>query len=245
MIQKITRSGILNIKVILLFHVLVFSSVLVVSQSLKTINLKDIPQRKVRKYIMSRSIDQMQDFSLIHASWNKESDESDFNVNEETFYLNYDLPYVWDCYRHTNPYTMWNGRSFRFGLMISKSLNSVIYVGNHIFPEVDTSQIYFLDLKLLKGLCHVAVAFEITNIDENRRIMEFSYIDNNKEMGKQNIQFFVDGDGGTRIVHRSYFKSESFLRDHFFYPYFHKKFIEDFHQNMNQFIKNIKTLVIN
>ena len=68
--------------------------------------------------------------------------------------------------------------------------------------------------------------------------MEISYIDNNKSRGKQTIQFFDNGDGCTRIVHLSYFKSESSLRDNLLYPYFHNKFIREFHGNMRKLIKN-------
>jgi hypothetical protein len=208
------------------------------SQRTTTINLNEIPQRKVRKYIVSREIDKMQNFSSIHSSWNKDINESDFNVNERTFYMQYKLSDVWQCYSHANPMKVWNGRSMRLGLMITKYLNSVIYTDNSLFPDVDTSQVYFLDLRLLKGLYNLPVAFEIITIDNSRQIVEISYLDNNKSQGKQSIQFFDNMDGRTRIVHRSYFKSSSWLRDEFLYPYFHKKFIKEFHRNMNELVRN-------
>jgi hypothetical protein len=89
----------------------------------------------------------------------------------------------------------------------------------------------------MKGLFNIPVAFEIITIDQKKQIMEISYIDNNKSLGKQTIQFFDNGDGSTKIVHLSYFKSESAFRDSFLYPHFHNKFIREFHGNMKQLIR--------
>ncbi len=226
-----------EIKLSICLFIVWFSLQPCVSQGLTRINISEIPQRKVRNYIVSRKIDKMDDFSSIHASWKKNIDKSHFNVIEKTFFLDYDLPDVWDFYRHANILNMWNGKSVRFGVMISKGTNSVINSYNSSFHEIDTGDVYFLNLKLLKGLLNVEVAFEIITIDLRQRIMEFSYIDNNKSLGKQCIQFFDDGPGRTKIVHLSYFKSISSVRDKIFYPYFHKKFIREFHKNMSNLIE--------
>jgi hypothetical protein len=231
-------SYLLNLNLTYLIFIFGFCSLPGVSQTLKLINLNEIHQKKVRKYISARGIDKMHDFSLIHASWKKDIRESDFRVNEKIFYLKSDLSKVWDCYSHTNAIKAWNRQSLSLGLLILKCTNSVIYANNTSFPEIDTSQVYFLNLKLVKGLFNVPVAFEIINIDNKRQIEELSYIDNNKSQGKQTIQFFDNGDGRTRIVHRSYFRSGSWFRDNLIYPYFHRKFITKFHRNMWQIVKN-------
>jgi hypothetical protein len=229
--------------IITLLIIFGFSSLTGFSQNLKTINLGEIPQRKVRKYIVSRSIDHMSDFSSIHPSWKKDMDESAFNVIEKTFYLKFKLSNVWNSYIHANPVKMWNGKYARLGLMISKCSNTVIYTNNPLPPDIDTGQVYFLSLRFLIGLLHIPAAFEIINIDQDKQIVELSYIDNNKSLGKQTIQFFENGEGRTRIIHRSYFKSESSRRDELFYPHFHNKFIKDFHRNMKHLIKSTELTV--
>jgi hypothetical protein len=216
------------------------SSLSGVSQSLNNIDLDEIPQKRVRQYIVSRSIDHMQDFSSIHASCKKDIRESDYNINEKIFFLKYNFSKVWECYSIGSPLKMWNGPSIRLGLMISKYSKSVKYA-NYSIPEIDTGQVYFLNLRLMKGLINIPVAFEIINIDRIRHILEISYLDNNKSRGKQTIQFFDNGDGRTRIVHRSYFKSGSWLRDDILYPCFHLKFIKEYHRNMKLFIKNLRS----
>jgi hypothetical protein len=238
MISRIGNKCRVRIKLIILLFVFGSSLQLAFSQIPVRINLKEISQRKIRNYIVSRSIDKMDNFSLIHASWKKGIDESNFNVIEKTFLLDYGLSDSWEFYRHANTLKIWNGRSVEFGLLLSKGTNSVINMTNSSFHEIDTGDIYFLNLKLIKGLLNVEVAFEIIAIDPIHRVMEFSYIADNKSLGKQSIQFFDDGSGGTRIVHRSYFKSNSNIRDKLFYPHFHKKFIREFHQTMGKLIKN-------
>jgi len=223
-------------RLIFLLFILGITSQYCVSQNVSRINLDEIPQRKVRNYIVSRSIDKMDDFSSIHASWKKEIDKSDFKTVEKTFVLKYKLSEVWEFYRHTSSFRMWNGKSIGFGLLIAKHSKVITYAKSISCPEVDTGQVYFLDIRFIKGLFNIPVAFEIINIDPVRSLVEFSYIDNNKSTGKQTIQFFDDGDGQTRIVHSSIFKSESDLRDKLLYPYFHKKFIKEFHKNMRHLI---------
>jgi hypothetical protein len=208
-----------------------------VSQKQHPINLKEIPQKKVRRYIEKRSINKMDDFSAIHSSWNNNTDESAFNINEKIFNLKYKLSKVWGCYTHADPLTNWSGRKIRFGLLISKPSNSVTYRSNPSPTEIDTGQVYFLNLRIIKGLVNVPVAFEITRIDYSTQLIEFSYLDNNKSQGRQTIQFFNNPDGNTMIVHRSYFKSDSRFRDQILYPYFHKRFINEFHRNMKKLVR--------
>jgi len=238
MIFNRTLFGSIQVKKTVLLFFIGLSTICCLSKSMSTINLEKIPYRKVRKSIAEREIDQMNDFSLIHASCKKETIEPDFNVNQEVFDLKYDPAEVWNCYRNIDPLKTWNRKSLRFGLMISKLSNYVTYINNPNPIRVDTGQVYFLNLRLLKGLLNIPVAFEIINIDENRKVAEYSYIDNNKARGKHVLEFLDNGNGGTKIVHRSYFKSESSFRDKFLYPIFHKKFIKEFHRNMRQTIKD-------
>ncbi len=221
---------------VLLLIVLGFSQGLGFSQAGNTINLEEISQRKVRQYIVSRSIDQMQDFSEIQASWKEDDCDSDYRFVERTFYLNYKLKDVWEFYRHINLAQIWKRHSVRFGLMISKRSNAVAYGDDLQVPEIDTGQVYFFDIRVLKGLFNIPAAFEITNIDPLKELVEFSYLDGNKSLGKQTIQFFDNGKEGTKIVHRSYFKSKSAFRDAMLYPPFHTKFIKQFHRSIKELI---------
>jgi len=240
MILKRIKSG----RLIILLVIILLLSLPAFSQDSATIDIQKVPQGKVREYIVSRQFDHLSDFSSIQASWKGDIDKHAFYVIEETFYLKRKLSTVWDSYRHANPVNMWNGRSFRFCLLICKCSKAIIYPNSSYIPDLDTGQVYFLNLRLMRGLVKVPVAFEIISIDTVKRTMEFSYIESNIERGKQILEFSDDGVGRTRIVHRSYFKSESWLRDKLFYPHFHYKFIEEFHGNMKKLIRKTKSRVI-
>jgi hypothetical protein len=224
----------LVLKLISGFVICVFAVTLISAQGLHAINLDLIPKKKVRSYIVEREISSMENYNSIHASWKEGLDISTYKMQEKVFYLQEKLESVWDCYNSASPVKSWNGHFVRFCLLISKQTNSVKYQDNTDFSEIDTGQVYFLDLKLLAGLFNVPVAFEIIKVDTTSKIIEFSYIDGNKSQGKQTIQFFDNGDGRTRIIHRSYFKSDSAFRDDVFYPFFHTKIIKEFHRNMRK-----------
>lgn len=210
------------------------------SQNAGSIDIQKIPQRTVRNYIVSRSYDRLIDFSSIQPSWKNNTNKNDFKVIEETFFLRKKMPLVWDLYLHTSPLKIWNGRSYGFALLVCKCPEAIIYSANSSVPCIDTGQVYFLNLKLLKGLFNIPVAFEIIKIDTTGRVMELSYIDNNISLGKQTLKFIEEGNRRTRIVHTTYFKSESWVRDKIFYPYFHHRFLEDFHRHMRKMMKNSK-----
>ncbi|MBI5009673.1 MAG: hypothetical protein HZB98_08515 [Bacteroidia bacterium] len=221
------------------------SSLSLSSQNLTLINLEEIPQRKIRSFIKTEEINKMNDFSKIRPSCPDDARESDYNVMVKTFFLNNRISDVWDCYRHADIPHYCNNHSVRFGLLLKKGSNSVVYTGSSELTVIDTGQVYFLNLRLLKGLLNLPVAFEIINIDPRKMVVELSYIEGNKTKGKQSLQFFEESDEITRIVHRSYFKSDSSLRDAVFYPLFHKKFIKEFHKIMKLSITNSHLLVFN
>ena len=93
------------------------------------------------------------------------------------------------------------------------------------------------------GLVKVPVAFEIITVDEKEKVIEFSYMDDNKSKGVQRIKYTTADNGKIKIVHTSYFKSNSRFRDKFMYPFFHKRIINSFHRNMRKLLAEEKYVV--
>ena len=207
------------------------------AQNCELIKMEDIPQRKIRNYIISKSINKLDDFSLIKPSWGNNMSESDYHLHSKKFIINKNVAFVWNSYSHIDLKRLLTGNNVRFGLLLKKYTNTAVYAKDLLSPEIDTGQIYFLDLRLLKGLLNIPVAFEIINIDPRNFIVEFSYIDSNIVRGKQTLKFSDNGDGRTRILHLTYFKSNSKIRDGMFYPHFHRKFIKEFHKDMQKVIE--------
>ena len=88
----------------------------------------------------------------------------------------------------------------------------------------------------MRGLYNLAVGLEIIDIDPVNRSITFSYLKGGKSRGEQTIYFITSRKGFTEIIHQTAFKSNSYLRDRYLYPYFHRKAINEFHRNMRNAI---------
>ena len=86
----------------------------------------------------------------------------------------------------------------------------------------------------MKGLYNLAVGLEIIDIDTTNKSITYSYIQGGKSRGKQTIFFFPAKNGFTEIIHQTAFKSDSYIRDRYLYPYFHRIAINEFHRNMKR-----------
>lgn len=236
MIDFVKANGVFVYITVLFFLIITCFNTIDAQSIDNTIDLNLIHKRKVRQFIVDQHIDSLYSYSQIVPSWYHESDIESYNKHEKTFVVKEDLSNVWECYIKTNPVQSWDGRIIDFGLLISKNTNSFLYDSKGSFSEVETGQVYFLNLKLLRGICNIPVAFEVINIDPVDKLMEFSYIEGNVTQGKQTLQFIEDDNNTTHIIHRSYFKSGSNFRDGI-YPYYHKKIIKDFHRNMRHILK--------
>lgn len=207
---------------------------------LDDIKMEQIQQRKIRKYIACLIAEDKHQFSDIHPSWNSVKDLSPYRKNEINFLLNDNLEDIWQGYLSANPSKSWNGKNISFGLLLQKIPGNIFYNHDPII-KVDTGQIYFLNLKLLYGIFNLPVAFEIIKIDTTEKVLEFSYIEGNKSSGVQKIKFLDIGSELTKVIHVSYYKSDSHFRDKWIYPFLHKIIVNDFHRNM-RILLNLKKI---
>ena len=199
------------------------------------INIERIQQRKIRKYIEGQIEEGKCHFNEIRPTWNSGKDLSAYRQREKSFFLKNNLQVSWQGYLSANPSKAWNGRKISFGLLLRKNPGNIFY--NHdSMMGIDTGQVFFLNLKILLGIYNVPVAFEIITVDSVKKLIEFSYVEGNKSSGVQQVKFLDTGDGRTRIIHTSYYKSESHFRDKWIYPFFHNKIIRDFHRNMRRLL---------
>ena len=212
------------------FHLQLFGQLM-----LDDINLGQIEHRKIRRYIECQVEEGKRQFCDIRSTWKGEKDLSAYQNKKMTFFLNGSVKEIWQGYVSANPSESWNGQRISFALLLQKSPISIYYNRDSI-SGIDTGQVYFLNLKLLLGLCNIPVAFEIVKVDHEEKVIEFSYIEGNKSQGIQRIKFIDIGDNQVKINHTSYFKSDSQLRDKVLYPFFHKKIVNGFHRNMRKLL---------
>jgi hypothetical protein len=224
---------VVDMKFIGTFIAVILCSQLFSQATVDDIDFDLIQHQQIKNYINDQKADHVENIRDFTPSCSNLSDFSSYQHQEKDYIIKESLPIVWANYTQTNPAISWDGKLVSFGLLISKQTNNIFYPGDEV-PGIDTGQIIFLNLKLLGGIYHLAMAFEIINEDPENGIVEFSYLEGNKTLGIQRLQFTPTGEGYTKIVHSSYYKSPSKLRDKILYPYFHKRLINEFHRNFRR-----------
>jgi hypothetical protein len=200
--------------------------------SLDKTDFHRVTQKKVRFYIANQIQNNVHFISDIKPSIQKGQDVSSYWTHEKVFEIKNDIHSVWQKYSSVDLRKIWNKKPVTFGLLLSKKNNKAIY-RNDPFEGVEVGQVYYLNLQFLRGVYNMAVAFEILTFDREKRIIEFSYINDGIAKGMQTITFIESNNGETKIIHNSLFKSNSNFRDKYLYPLFHKKFINEFHNSVN------------
>lgn len=200
--------------------------------SMNDIDLSRIPQKKIRKLITIQTENDVCHFSDIKSSYYYVNDLSDFNYMENIFTVNENTQKVWQKYLNNSPLYAWDGRILSFGVLISKFQESIMYNNDNYFTHIDTSQVFYINLKMVGGIYNLAVGMEVVDIDSVNYRITLSYIEGGKVRGIQTIDLISTDGSNTRIIHESTYKSNSRFRDRFLYPFFHERAITEFHRNV-------------
>lgn len=203
--------------------------------SISSIDLSQIKQNKVKNFIVEQKNQQIEYFSDLEVSVQKNDDLTNFKNYEKNYIVKEQSDVVWDIYKYSCQTDVWDINRVSFALLFARNSHS-IYYANQDFYGLAEGQIYYLNLKILNGFYNLPVVFEIINVDPKNKLFEFSYLKGGKSQGKQTIQFVDTEDGYTRIIHKSFVKSKSKIRDKYLYPFFHNKIINEFHSNMRKMI---------
>jgi len=219
-----------------LFSLLLFFKQTGYSQdSLRNIDTKQIPQRKIRLFIHNHILAHHAKFSDLHSEYSKDSDSSNYIKEEQHYILKEKIAKVWSAYRSFHPSEIWSGKMITFGVSFSRNAKTVAYRTNKN-SCIDTGEIILLNLRLLKGTINLAVGIEITSIDSIKKCIEFCYINGDISKGIQRIQLVTTAEGYTQIIHTTLFKSRSAFRDKYLYPFFHRRTVNEFHKNMREWV---------
>lgn len=195
-----------------------------------SINSNQIKFKKVRAFIDQQKENKIIQFIDVKGSYNEAENET-YKKHHKSYLILKPLDEVWASYKSTSPAKSWNGKMLNFGCLISKKSNRVSYQ-NDDYEGAEEGQVFYVNLKLLKGLYNLAVAFEVTKLSEEKHTIEYSYVHGGKTQGKQWMEMTSTPEGYTRISHHTLYKSASEFRDVLIYPYVHELAITEFHQNM-------------
>jgi hypothetical protein len=200
---------------------------------LNDVELDKISQDKIQEYLESQQKHGIHAFNEIKPSMKTNSDIEGYFVRENEYQIKRDFEEVWSHYLNTNPCKAWDGKKVSFGFLFSKKEDKIVYCNENI-SKIDTGMVVYLNLRLMRGLKNLATAFEFITIDKENKIIEFSYLSGNISEGKQRIQFSETHKGYTRILHTSFYKSNTVLKNYFLYPYFHTRSTNEFHRNLKK-----------
>lgn len=209
---------------------------------LNDIEIERISQPKVREFIQVQKENDIVAFSDIKPSLHPNASVEGYKIRENVYGYKQGVQQVWNHYVHTNPGDSWNGKKVTFGFLFAKKEKRLVY-NNQFISEIDTGMVVYIHLKLMLGLKSLSTAFQFINIDRENRIIEFSYLKGQDSEGKQRIQFFGQPNGHTRIMHTSFYKTNSVVKNFFLYPFFHTRATNEFHRNMKKRIKNDRKLL--
>jgi hypothetical protein len=224
-----------KIKTVLICFPFVICTNLIGQISLTSVDFGKVKQQKIQQLITQQISADHTNFSDLEVSVECDDDAGEFSRFSKCFKVNQPPELVWERYMFTDQTEIWDSKRVSFGVLYSRRRETVAYADEHFFG-MEEGQIYFLSLNLLGGLYKLPVAFEIIRADDQSRTIEFSYLKGGKAEGKQIIQFIETSEGNTTIIHSSFVKSNSKLRDKFLYPFFHNKIIREFHSNMKRII---------
>ncbi len=130
---------------------------------------------------------------------------------------------------NTKPQNLWVGRS-RFQLSYEPQADQIYTLADDA-PVVSEDMIIALNLKIF-GVTSIPVVFKILTIDEENNMIEFSYVEQNKNHGVQAIHISDNSEGGSTILHESRFFSGKKFRDQRLYPWIHNKLTDGFYKNL-------------
>lgn len=195
-----------------------------------------IKQKSIRNFLTSQEESGIAHFEDFRPSVTTQTDTSQFDYNIHQFQLKHAPELAWNAYLTAHPAQIWQGKVVSCGLIYSPVNKRAIFP-NDKYPGLETGQIFFIEMRVLCGLVKFPVCFMVTNIDESKQSITFSYVLSGSSKGSQTIRLIDNGKGGTEILHSSIHQTENAFRDKTLYPIYHKKAIKEVHRNIRKLLE--------
>jgi len=157
-----------------------------------------------------------------------QDDLQTYGKQEEDIFIPHKPDVVWKAYTATHPAESWKGPMVNFLFAFDEAEGEIYYGADPDFPSFKVGMQFYCWLNILGP--RLIIGLKLMRLDEEKRLMEIAYIEGGLYRGTQVLSFHPDK-GGTRIHHKSYFRSRSPLRDATLYLFFHKKTVGEFHKN--------------
>ncbi len=195
------------------------------------INPKKIPQKHKYRFIHNKYLENIPSLDSLQPECYQLNDSELYHFQEDSFIVKENINTVWQKYKSISLKDAYCGNLVSLGFVYSKNKKKVYYINDN-YEGIHVGQVYFIRLNLLGGLKRIVVAYEVTKIDDRKKMIQFCYINNGVSEGSQRIYLFKTKDGFTKIEHKTFYKSASKFRDRWLYPKFHRKIVSELHHNL-------------
>ena len=205
------------------------------------VDFEKVRQKTVKKFIATFGLGTPTGFTEMRPECYNPSMQSTYHVHTKTFLIRNNIDCVWNAYRTIHPKEAWNGAMVSFGLQYSRLKNCINYI-NDDYSGMEKGQIIILNLRLLWGGFNIAVAHEVSEVNEQKRLIKLCYMRGGASEGSQIITMQETKEGHTEVLHKTFYKSKSNFRDTRLYPRLHTKAITEFHLNVKKKAEGIKSV---
>ena len=197
------------------------------------VDLDKISQKKLKKSLLKTKLFLVKNLNTLVPTC-PGIDDSTYSHHVYTTYIDAPIDSVWKAYNTLNPSKVWDVKSIKFGFGYARNSGDILYKDDE-FDHLEEGLIQFLSLRFLGGILKLNIAHELIGIDEERKRLQFCYMRYGKSEGTQIITMEAEN-GKTKIIHDTYYKSNSKFRDKRLYPYFHQKTVAELHANVQQLL---------
>lgn len=195
--------------------------------SIDSVEFNRIQHKKVRKLITSQKHFGVRTFDDMHPVCYNISDSNDYQTFKDSELIRQDINVVWNNLIHQSLSDEFDGRIVTFDLMYSKKHNQFLYK-NESYKGIEEGQILFFNLRVLRGIKNLAVALEVTRMDNDNKEIEYCYVDHGSTKGTQKFTLKSTPEGFTEITQLTWYKCKSQLRDRRLYSVFHERIVKEF-----------------
>lgn len=190
-----------------------------------------MPYSSMIKLLEREGIASTSDIERLQPTCVDEAEVDQFQYHIKTYFIDAPVDEVWEAYKTINPQDAWRGSIGSYAFMYSREDGRIKYVSDE-YPGIEEGQIIFLNLRFLHGIFNIAVGQEVTEIDDENKVMKFCYLDNNVSAGSQSFSLEETSDGRTMVVHITNYRSDSKFRDERLYPMIHSMIIKEYHRSV-------------
>ncbi len=210
---------------------LIIGLVLSAQMPIEKLDLKKVPQKTIRQFLVKQRLHGIDDFFDMHTTCYRPADSLQYFVHQAEYHVSLGVDKLWDLYTLLSPKQVYVGRRIEFGFLYAKDSNQLIYPGDQ-YTGLAEGQIQFFSLRLLWGLIKLGLAQEITGINPDQHTLQYCYLKHGKSEGSQDIEFIEIAKNKTLIRHTTHYRSESAFRDRYLYGFFHALSIRELHRNI-------------